>query len=261
MKLGFVGTGDITEAVITGISKTEFGHWPILISPRNREKAERLAAEYANVSIARDNQHVVDEAEMVFLAIRPQIAEDVVRALSFHEGQRVVSFVAATPLERLAGWMNIELPLSQAVPLPATADLKGATTIHPPEPDVARIFAALGTAIEVEDKRDYDAMAAASAIMGSYFGILDTATKWLVGEGVDPEKSRAYLGQLFIGLGNTLDHNRDKEFAALQEGHSTRGGLNEQVWRDFCEKGGDAALTQAISKVFDRITGAVNPGD
>jgi len=36
---------------------------------------------------------------------------------------------------------------------------------------------------------------------------------------------------------------------------ATAGGLNEQVLRDFKDKGGAAALTQALDRVLGRITG------
>ena len=34
MRIGFVGTGEITQAIVTGISKTDLAETPIHLSPR-----------------------------------------------------------------------------------------------------------------------------------------------------------------------------------------------------------------------------------
>src|SRR5262249_49560841 len=98
MKLGFVGTGSITESVVKGLVKARNDLEVIVVSPRNTEVAARLAALHHRIRIARDNQSVVDSSDVVFLAVRPQVASDVVAGLEFHPGQRVVSFVAGLQL-------------------------------------------------------------------------------------------------------------------------------------------------------------------
>src|SRR5262249_22186625 len=98
MKLGFVGTGAITESVVRGLVKAGNDLEVIALSPRNAGVAARLAALHHRIRIARDNQSVVDSSDIVFLAVRPQVASDVVAGLEFHPGQRVVSFVAGLQL-------------------------------------------------------------------------------------------------------------------------------------------------------------------
>ena len=40
MKLGFIGTGNIVSDVIFGISKSKIKYKKIIISPRNKKKAQ-----------------------------------------------------------------------------------------------------------------------------------------------------------------------------------------------------------------------------
>ena len=40
MNLGFIGTGNIVSDVITGIKKSKFSYKKIIISPRNKKKAQ-----------------------------------------------------------------------------------------------------------------------------------------------------------------------------------------------------------------------------
>ncbi len=253
MTAGFVGTGTITEAVVTGLCKTRFAQMPIVLSPRSQSIAARLAGANANVSIAADSQDVLDRAGLVFIAVRPQIVEEVVTALRFRPDHHVISFVAATPLERLQAWIGQPVRLSQAVPLPFVADLQGATAIYPPDAVSDALFSALGTAIQVESKREYDLLAAGSAMMGSYFGIMDTVAGWLQGQGLSREAADLYVRQLFSGLDHAARLRPAASFAELVDDHSTKGGLNEQVLADFRAAGGGAALQGALDRVLARI--------
>lgn len=255
MRYGFVGTGEITRAVVTGLAKTALAANPVSLSPRNAGIAGELANRFAHVTIEPDNQAVLDRSDIVFLAIRPQIAESVIRELRFTEGQIVCSFVAATTLSQLAGWIGVPVRLSQAIPLPFVADLNGATAIHPRDAMIEAIFAPLGTAIGVDDKAHYDLLAAASALMATYFEILDNATHWLDANGLAYPTGRAYMAQLFSALGQTAVSHAELDFQALKLAHSTAGGLNEQVAMDFAAKGGNAALADALTRVMARITG------
>lgn len=81
--------------------------------------------------------------------------------------------------------------LSQAIPLPFVADLQGATAIHTPDDVSFSIFSVLGTAVQVDTKAEYDLLAAASALMGTYFGILDNVSAWLEQPGLSRAGMRA----------------------------------------------------------------------
>lgn len=253
MKLGFIGTGVITEAVITGLMKAGANIEEIVVSPRNAQIASRLAEAYPVVRVAADNQAVVDAVDMVFLAIRPQLAEAVVTALRFREDQQVVSLVATVSVDTLAGWIGMPLTITRAIPLPFVADLRGATVIYPPDAQVAALFSALGTAIQAEDLRQFDLLAAASALMGSYFGMLETCARWLEGEGLPYGPASDYLRQLHIGLAHAMAASPSASFDTLRQDHSTRGGLNEQVFAQFDVHGGNRALCEALDSVLARI--------
>ena len=83
LQLGFIGTGTITEAIVTGLVSGDGPMPEIFVSPRSAKTAARLADMSPQVTVAPDNQGVVDAADMVFLAVRPNVAQDVVRALRF----------------------------------------------------------------------------------------------------------------------------------------------------------------------------------
>ncbi|OLP55138.1 pyrroline-5-carboxylate reductase [Rhizobium rhizosphaerae] len=261
MRLGFVGTGTITEAIVTGLC-TGGSDDRITVSPRNAERAAQLAAAFPEVSIASDNQTVVDAgADMLFLAIRPQVAEAVIRPLTFSPGQTVVSLVAAMDRESLLSWIGVDVTLVQAIPLPFVARRDGVTAIYPGNEQVSALFDRLGRAVPCDRKEEYDVLAAASAIMGTTFGVMERLTGWMQMQGMRDETARAYLAPLFSSLAQTALSSPDMSFTALREEFSTRGGLNEQVFRDFDTRGGTQALTEAMDRVLARIRTGIAPQD
>ena len=51
MKLGFIGTGNITVAVVNGICGSKIAFKKILVSPRNKSKALKLSKKFKKVSV------------------------------------------------------------------------------------------------------------------------------------------------------------------------------------------------------------------
>ncbi|AYG64210.1 pyrroline-5-carboxylate reductase [Rhizobium jaguaris] len=253
--IGFVGTGAITEAMVRGILAEPPFTARVCLSPRNEQTAGRLASEFAPVEVARDNQTVVDSTDLVVLAIRPQVAEAVVKDLLFRPGQLVISLVAATERQTLLDWIGADVRLVQAIPLPFVATRQGVTAIYPPDTDVAALFDALGAAVQCASKKEYDLLAAASALMSTYFGVIEAATVWLEGNGLERSKAQAYLAPLFESLARRASESSKTAFSELSREFATRGGLNEQVLADFQTEGGAAALQTALDRVLARIEG------
>lgn len=255
MKLGFIGTGVITEAIVLGALRSDLPIAEIHVSPRSANIAARLAAASPLVTVGADNQQVVDAADMVFLAVRPQIAEEVVRALRFRPEQHVVSLVAALDRPTLFDWIGQPVRLSQAIPLPFVADRQGVTAIYPADADLAAFFDALGSAVQTATKTEYELLGVASAMMGTFFGIQEVSTRWLEKQGMPYAQAKSYLAPLFASLANTAAKPQSPPFDTLREEFSTKGGLNEQVFVDFDRHGGSKALTDALDGVLARIRG------
>ena len=69
MNYGFVGTGNIVSDVITGMNGSKIRYKKIIISPRNQKKAKQLKKKFKKITIAKDNQSVINESDWVFLGI------------------------------------------------------------------------------------------------------------------------------------------------------------------------------------------------
>lgn len=72
MKIGFIGTGSMGGALIESFIRSgAVAPTSIVVSNRSRPKAERLAAKYPGLTVARSNQQVASACGTVFLCVRP----------------------------------------------------------------------------------------------------------------------------------------------------------------------------------------------
>lgn len=254
MKLGFIGTGALTAAIVTGLKSFADSSVSVLLSPRNEEIATGLASRFADVHVAPDNQAVLDGSDTVMLAVRPQLAHEVIPSLKFRPDHHVVSLIATISLQEIATLVAPAQRLAKALPMPMIALRQGATIICPPDKDIAAFFGKLGKSIEVEDAREFDALSVATATYASYFKYLDTVHSWLRSQGVDENKGRDYIVSLFKALANAPDTAPDAGFMHLSQEYATRGGINEQILRELADAGLFDIFAQSLDNVHKRIT-------
>ncbi|MGH7211159.1 MAG: NAD(P)-binding domain-containing protein [Acetobacteraceae bacterium] len=149
-RLGFIGCGTITAAIVTGLNASGYDG-PIAVSPRNAQVSADLARRFANVTVAATNQAALDACDVAILAVRPQILAAVLPELRFRPDHQVIRLVAATSLAYLRAGPAPAAAVTRAVPLPMVARRQGPTAIYPASPVAKALFDALGSAIELSD--------------------------------------------------------------------------------------------------------------
>ncbi|MEX3934027.1 NAD(P)-binding domain-containing protein [Paraburkholderia phymatum] len=101
MRLGFIGTGIITKAVVTGMCRFGVPFDGISLSPRNPNAAAELATLDERIRVCASNQEVLENSDVVCLAVVPQIASEVLGELEFGSRHHIVSFIAGISLAEL----------------------------------------------------------------------------------------------------------------------------------------------------------------
>jgi pyrroline-5-carboxylate reductase len=259
-KLGFLGTGAITSAMVTGLKASGDDRRAILLSPRSAAVAAALADRFDNVSVAVSNQELVEECETIVIAVRPQIAQEVLSALRFPAGANLISLVSGLPVRRLAELTAPATRISRAVPLPSAARRMSPTAIYPRDPEVVELFARLGTAIAVEEEERFDALCVITASMAAYFAFASASAAWLARHGVDPQQARDYVARIYMGLAQTTVEAPGRSFAELAADHATRGGTNEQMLGYLKQHGVFGRFDEALDAVLGRVTGRAGSG-
>lgn len=253
MNLGFLGTGEISSAIVTGLSATGDKTLSIRLSPRNREVAAALAARFPRVSVASSNQDVLDASDTVVLAVRPPIARAVLAELRFRADHRVISVVSGLPLASLLELIAPATQVTRAVPLPSTAQRLGPTTICPPDAFVAGLFASIGTVYPLETEAAFDAISAATGTVASFYVFMEVICSWLARNGIPEPMARDYVARLFLGETSAASDLPQKSFQSLATAHTTPGGINEQFLRYLSERGLLASVPDGLDQILERI--------
>jgi pyrroline-5-carboxylate reductase len=252
MTLGFIGTGTIAAAIVEGLQSAP-ARCSILLSPRNEATALRLASHFPDVEVAPTNQAVLDGSDTVVLAVRPQIAHDVLSELRFRPDHRVISLIPAVTLEYLRAITFPSATVTRAVPLPSAARRQSPTVVFPADPAVTTMFNKLGIAIELDREEEFEAFTAATSIMSSYFRFAETVVEWMQDESVAAPKAHAFIAQMLRGLCGASAASPQSSFAELVADHQTPGGLNEQVLRSLTEAGVFKELDRALDSICTRL--------
>jgi pyrroline-5-carboxylate reductase len=254
MTCGIIGVGAIAAAIVRGLSDGCPDAPAILLSPRNPVIAANLAGRYANVSIAADNQGVIDGASLVILAVRPQDAETALGGLVFSHDQTVISLVAGLQTPRVRDLVKPATKVARAIPLPAVAVREGVTPIYPRNGVAGALFDRMGSAVFIENENAFDAFSAASSTVAAHFAYLDAVSAWLAAQDVPAEDARHYVASVFSTLADTLRADT-ADFAERARDHATPGGFNEYFMALLHEAGVFGAVTSGLDRVLARLRG------
>jgi pyrroline-5-carboxylate reductase len=251
--IGFIGTGHIAAAVVEGLV-TAPGPVPrICVSPRNAQKAAELAKRFATVTVAPDNQAVIDRSRTVFLSVRPQVALDVIRALKFAAGQTIVSLIPL-PLSGLAPLVAPAGRFVRALPLPPCARRHGAVPYWPPAAEVHDLLTRLGPPLPLSAEHDLNVLWAATAMIAPYYALLETVSDWCVARGAAPDTAADYTAAMFNALAGAAVCDGPGRFSHLAAAAATPGGLNEQAVGMIRQGGAFARVREALDAIFLRLT-------
>jgi pyrroline-5-carboxylate reductase len=260
MRVGFIGTGTITSAIVSGLNSLGSTTFTFLLSPRNAGVAASLASAFDNVTVAASNQAVLDGCDTIMLAVRPQVAVDVLESLRFRPDHHVISLIALIPIERLQVLVAPATRVVRAIPLPMVATRAGVTAFYPDDSTARAIFNQLGSTIALESPEHFNAFSTATATMAPYFAFAGEVTDWLTRQDVPPTTARSYIGGVFHGLATVAANPSAQPFSTLAEKFATAGGINEQVMAHLTRVGALKAVSDALDGVLHRMTEVKSAG-
>lgn len=257
MRLGFIGTGHLTSAMVTGLCSSSAPSHSIRLSPRNAAIAAELAQRFAGVSIASSNQDVLDSCDTVVIAVRPRIVRSVVSELRFRPDHHVISVVSSLSLRSASELVAPATQVTRAVPLPPVAQRIGPTAFYPADPVVADLFASLGTAFAAETENEFNAMCATGATVASHFAFIEAVASWLVRSGVPEAQARDYVARIFWGATTVAVRSPERSFQSLASDHATTGGTNEQFLKHLVERGMLKSVSEGLDAILQRIRAGI----
>ena len=253
MRLGFIGTGKIASSVITGVCNSKISFNKILISPRNRSIAQKLKRKFRKVSIAKNNQEIVNSCNWVFLAVTPKVGKKIIPSLKFRSNQKVISFIATINLAQLKKAIGKKVKIIRAIPLPPISLRKGPVPICPPDKQIKSFFNKLGTTVEIKNEKSSKNFWATSGMMAPFYELLKVLSDWLVKRGIKRNKAQKYITSLFLALSEDSVMNSKKDLKYLVNDSQTSKGLNEQAVKQLRKAGFYRSLEKSLNSILKRL--------
>ena len=253
MKLGFIGTGKIASSVITGICTSKISFKKILVSPRNRIIAQKLKRKFRKVSIAKNNQEIVNSCNWIFLAVTPKVGKKIIRKLKFRPKQKVISFIATINLAQLKKAIGKKVEIVRAIPLPPISIRKGPVPICPPNKQVKNFFNKLGTTVEIKNEKLSNNFWSVSGMMAPFYELLNAISNWLVKRGVKRNDAQKYITSLFVALSEDAVVNSKKDLKHLVKDSQTPKGLNEQGVKELRKAHFYISLEKTLNSILKRL--------
>ena len=253
MNLGFIGTGKITSSVVTGICRSKISFNKIILSPRNRNVAKKLKRQFRKVSIAKNNQEIVNSCNWVFLAVTPTVGKIIIKNLKFKSSQTIVSFISTMTLPQLKKVIKVKAKIFRAIPLPPISLKKGPVPVFPPNKKVKSFFDKLGTTVEIKNEKLSKNFWSTSGMMAPFYELLNTISNWLVKRGVKREKAQKYITSLFVALSEDAVENSKKNLKHLVKESQTPRGLNEQGVKELRKAGFYRSTEKTLNSILKRL--------
>ena len=254
MKLGFIGTGKIASSVITGICKSKIKFNKILVSARNKTVAQNLNKEFKKVTIAKNNQQIVDDCNWVFLSVTPSVGEKIIKNLKFKSNQTIISFISTITLARLKKDIKVKAQIVRAIPLPPISLKKGPVPICPPNRKVKGFFNHLGTTVEIKNEKSSINFWSTSGMMAPFYELLRVMTDWLVKRGVKRDNAQKYITSLFLALSEDAVVNSKLNLKHLVKESQTPKGLNEQGVRELTKAKFYKSIEKTLNSIHKRLS-------
>ncbi len=246
----------MATSMIAGLIADGYDKGLITVSDPDSEKLSRLAARFG-VHTQPDNREAIAEAEMVLLAVKPQIMEQVARGLAEtiqKTNPLVISIAAGIKGQILRDWLGGNVALVRSMPNTPAMIQSGATGLHAgpgvtdEQKDMAEtVLRAVGLTRWVEDEAQMDAVTAVSGSGPAYFFlVMEAMEEAAESMGLDHETARLLVLQTALGAARMAMESSDSP-AVLRQKVTSPGGTTERAL-GLLEDGGIRALFKQALK-------------
>lgn len=159
-KIGFIGGGNMAEAIIRGLLSGGVPAENIFVAEPVEKRREYLSASYS-VMTTGDNRDAASFGEIIILAVKPQVCLEALRALSGEEsaGKLFISIMAGVKTKTIETALSKGTRVIRVMPNTPALVLEAASAVSPgacAKPDdvslALDIFNLLGTACSVDEK-------------------------------------------------------------------------------------------------------------
>ena len=261
-KIGFIGGGNMAEALIKGIiAENVYTSDNILVSDISADRLTFMANQY-KVETTDQNAELASQVDILVLAVKPQNMTEALGSIkgSLKENVLVITIAAGIKTAKIANALG-DIPIVRVMPNTPALIAQGASALFANDKakkilDKAKtIFDAVGEAVIVDSEDLIDAVTAVSGSGPAYFFLLtEEMIKAAVQLGISEDNAKKLVLQTAKGaalLAVKADKNGETT-AQLRKKVTSPGGTTEAALKTFTEGKFASLVTAAIKRAHDR---------
>lgn len=259
--IGFIGLGNMAEAMIGGmLSQGAAEACNIIGKARTKATEDKIKSKF-NIRIAESNAQVAEEADILFLAVKPicfpEIIEEIREAM--RPGPLIVSIAAGRDLTYLKGALSRnDCGIIRCMPNTPALVLEGCTGVCADENvtedelnDVLALLNSFGKAIVVPE-RLMDVVVGVSGSAPAYvFLFIEAMADEAVAEGMPRKQAYEFAAQAVLGSARMVLET-GKHPGELKDMVCSPGGTTIQAVKVLEEKGMRAAVMDAMEACIEK---------
>ena len=255
-KITFIGGGNMARSLIGGLVATGMSNKDISVSEPKADLREKLSKNFG-VNALEENASAVMGANVIVLAVKPQILQEVVTplgALVAEARPLLISVAAGVTCSSIERWVGGDPALIRV--MPNTPALIGAgisalyanNNVSDGQGTLAeKIMAAVGKTVWIEEETLMDAVTAVSGSGPAYFFyVMQAIHNAAVREGLDAQTARLLSLETALGAAR-LAVESTEEPGSLQQQVTSPGGTTEAAIKVLDDAGVRDTLQQAVS--------------
>ena len=261
-KLAFIGGGAMGEAIIKGITGAKLmDPAAVYVGAHRQERADYLHETYGVTGLV-DNCEAVRDADMIVLAIKPQMVDSVLRGalVSAVPGKAVIlSIMGSVTIDKIAGIFKghpvirtmPNTPLAVGAGAGMTAIAPGNEVSEEAVKTAEQIFGCCGETLRVQEK-DIEAVTAVSGCGPGYvYVMIDALADAGVMAGLPRAAAIKLAAQTFAGSGKMVLET-GKHPAVLRDMVTSPGGTTIAGIKALENGAVRGALYNAVQAVLNR---------
>ena len=255
-RLAFIGGGNMAAALIGGLTKRGLASDRVVVADPSQDQLDRLVRDYG-VKTATDNVSAVKGAEVVILAVKPQLLRGVALSLAPHLAETpplLISIAAGITHAALARWFGPKIPVIRTMPNRPALNGFGATGLFaPPGVGAANralaemIMAAVSATVWVEHESQMDTVTALSGSGPAYFFLFMEALEAAAHErGLPNDIAHQLTLETAFGAAQMARQSTDS-LATLREQVTSKGGTTAAALEVLNSAGLRAIVAHAVA--------------
>ncbi|KAF3981395.1 MAG: pyrroline-5-carboxylate reductase [Methylococcales symbiont of Hymedesmia sp. n. MRB-2018] len=260
-KIGFIGGGNMASSLIRGLIASGHPANLLWVSDTNQKTLDALSSSL-QVNVSVDNNIIVEQVDVIVLAVKPQILNTVAEQIAPLLQKRntlVVSIAAGISQDSLGKWLGQDCAVVRCMPNTPALVQTGATALHAnsevsmEQKDLAEnILRAVGISLWVEHESELDAVTAVSGSGPAYFFLLMEAMEQAALElGLDKNTARLLIQQTALGAAK-IALESDESSKQLRQRVTSLGGTTQQAIETFEEGDFVQLVSKALHAARDR---------